>query len=179
MSRKAWKFKAISAQNCVISKKKKKRSSPKFRVIFRPNSEIQRFFRPNSGDLQKKNKKKQKRSSPKLRLIFRPISQIQTFEGGCFRMGGAIFHFTHKIRLNSTKNMQFCTLYKPMGGLEPLSPPPPPGYATAGMLLSGHKSSQCTGIFVVLSSNSTWYYFNSSFIQYHVHTAHPASHEHL
>ena len=29
-------------------------SSPKLRVIFRPNSEIQIFFRPKSGGLQKK-----------------------------------------------------------------------------------------------------------------------------
>ena len=44
-------------------------SSPKLRVIFRPNAEIQTFFRPKSGGLQKK-----KRSSPKLRVIFRPGS---------------------------------------------------------------------------------------------------------
>ena len=36
----------FSAQNQVISKKKKKRSSPKFRVIFRPKSKIQTFFPP-------------------------------------------------------------------------------------------------------------------------------------
>ena len=33
-------------------------SSPKLRVIFRPKSEIQTFFRPKSGGLQKKKKKK-------------------------------------------------------------------------------------------------------------------------
>ena len=49
-------------------------SSPKLRVIFRPNAEIQTFFRPKSGGLQKK-----KRSSPKLRVIFRPKSEIQAF----------------------------------------------------------------------------------------------------
>ena len=55
-------------------------SSPKLRVIFRPKSEIQTFFCPKSGGLQKKKKKKKKkRSSPKLRLIFRPKSEIQTF----------------------------------------------------------------------------------------------------
>ena len=43
-------------------------------MIFRPKSEIQTFFRPKSGDLQKK-----KRPSPKLRVIFRPKSEIQTF----------------------------------------------------------------------------------------------------
>ena len=33
-------------------------SSPKLRVIFRPKSEIQAFFRPKLGGLQKKKKKK-------------------------------------------------------------------------------------------------------------------------
>ena len=50
-------------------------SSPKLRVIFRPKAEIQTFFRPKSGGLQKKKK----RSSPKLRVIFRPKSEIQVF----------------------------------------------------------------------------------------------------
>ena len=62
-------------------KNKKKRSSPKFRVIFRPKSEIQRFFPPkirwSPKKKQKKNKKK--RSSPKFRVIFRPKSEIQSF----------------------------------------------------------------------------------------------------
>ena len=99
------------------------------------------FFRPKLGDLQKKKKKK-KRSSPKLWLLFRPISQIQTFEEGCFRMGGgAIFHFSQKIGLKSTKSMRFCILHKPMGGLEP-----PPGYATAN-----------TGILRALRAVSTYY----------------------
>ena len=69
-------------------------------------------------------KKKKKRSSPISRLIFPPISQIQTFEAGCFRMGGAIFHFSQKIGLKSTKNMRFCILHKPMGGAR--APPPRP-----------------------------------------------------
>ena len=38
-------------------------SSPKLRAIFRPKSEIQTFFRPKSGGLQKKKKKKKKVSS--------------------------------------------------------------------------------------------------------------------
>ena len=44
------------AQIQVVSKKK--RSSPKLRVIFRPKSEIQTFFCQNSGGLQKIKKKK-------------------------------------------------------------------------------------------------------------------------
>ena len=39
-------------------------------------------------------------------------------------MGGSIFNFSQKIGLKSTKNMRFCILHKPMGGLEP-SPAPP------------------------------------------------------
>ena len=69
---------------------------------------------------------KKKRSSPKLTLIFRPNSEIQTFEGGLFSYGGAIFNFSQKIGLKSTKNVRFCILHKPMGGLEPPPAPPPP-----------------------------------------------------
>ena len=107
----------------VVSKKK---SSPKLRLNFRPKSEIHTFFRPRSGGLQKKKKKK---ASPKLRLNFRPKSEIQTFEGGLFSCGGAIFNFSQKLGLKSTKNVRFCILHKPLGGLEP--PPAPLGYATA------------------------------------------------
>ena len=45
------------AQIQVVSKKKK-RSSPKFRVIFRPESEIQTFFSPKFRWSPKKKKKK-------------------------------------------------------------------------------------------------------------------------
>ena len=65
-------------------------SSPKLRAIFRPKSEIQTFFRPKSGGLQKKKK----RSSPKLRVIFRPKSEIQTF-------------FSPKIRWSPRKKKRF------------------------------------------------------------------------
>ena len=56
---------------------------------------------------KKKKKKKKKRSSPKFRAIFHPISQVQTFEGGLFSYGGAIFHFSQKIGLKSTKKHAF------------------------------------------------------------------------
>ena len=39
-------LKQVFAQIQVVSKKKKKRSLPKLRVIFRPKSEIQTFFSP-------------------------------------------------------------------------------------------------------------------------------------
>ena len=53
------------------------KNSDVFTKIESDFSKFKRFFRPNSGGLQKKKKKK--RSSPKLRLIFRPNSEIQTF----------------------------------------------------------------------------------------------------
>ena len=37
---------------------KSRMSSPKLRMIFRPNAEIQTFFRPKSGSLQRKKEKK-------------------------------------------------------------------------------------------------------------------------
>ena len=125
ISRKARKFKGIfRPKSGGLQKKKKKRSSPKLRLIFRPKSEIQTFFPPKIRWSPKK-----KRSSPELRLIFRPKSKIQTFEGGCFPKGGAIFNFSQKIGLKTTKNVRFCILHKPIGGLEP-PPPPPPPFAT-------------------------------------------------
>ena len=39
--------------------------------------------------------------------------------------GGAIFNFSLKIDLKTTKKVRFCILHKPMGGLEPPLPPPP------------------------------------------------------
>ena len=37
--------------------------------------------------------------------------------------GGGIFNFSQKIGLKSIKNVRFCILHKPMGGLEPPSLP--------------------------------------------------------
>ena len=111
-----------------LQKKKKKGLRQNSEWFFGRNPKFKRFFRPKLGDLKKKKKK---RSSPKFRAIFLPISHVQTFEGGSFRMGGVIFHFSQKISLKSTKNMRFCILHKPMGGAR--APPPPPGYATVYM----------------------------------------------
>ena len=162
----------------VSKKKKKKRSSPTLRLIFRPKSEIQRFFppkirwspeikkkglrqnwdwffdrnpkfkgffRPKSGDLQKSKKKVfakietdfsteiQRFFPPKIRWspkkkglrqnwdwFFGQIRKFKRLRGGCFPMGGAIFNFSQKIGLKTTKNVRFCILHEPMG------PPPPP-----------------------------------------------------
>ena len=129
MSRKARKFKAFFRPKLgdLQKKKKKKRSSPKFRVIFRPKSEIQRFFLPKIRWSPKKKKKK-KRSSPKLRLLFRPTSQIQTFEGGLFSNGGGLFSIFHiKSASKAQKACNFAHFTSQWGSS---SPPAPPGYAT-------------------------------------------------
>ena len=57
-------------------KKKKKRSSPKFRVIFRPKSEIQRIFPPK---LEVISKKKKKKVFAKFRVIFGRDPQFKGF----------------------------------------------------------------------------------------------------
>ena len=59
--------------------------------------------------------------------VVRYNSEFQTFEGGCFPMGGAVFNFSPKIDLKTTKKVQFCILHKPIEGG---SGRPPPGYAT-------------------------------------------------
>ena len=76
-------------------------------------------FSAQNQVVSKKIKKKiKKKSSPNLRLIFPPKSEIQTFEGGLFSYGeGAIFNFSLKIGLKTTKKVRFCILHKPLGGV--------------------------------------------------------------
>ena len=81
----------FSAQKHVVSKKKK-RSTPKLSLIFRPESEIQTLFHAESRHLH------------------------HNF-GTQFPLGGgAVFNFSPKIGLKSNKNVRFCILHKPMGG---------------------------------------------------------------
>ena len=116
MSREARKLKGFFLPKLGDLQKKKKRSSPKFSVIFRPK--FKGFFLPKLGDLQKK------RSSPKFREMFLPISQIQTFEGGSFRMGGGLFSIFHrKSASKAQKTCDFAYFTSQWGGGS--SPPPP------------------------------------------------------
>ena len=75
MSRKARKLKGFFRPKLGDLQKKKKRSSPKFRVIFRPKSEIQSFFPPKIRSSSKRKKKKKvftqgpSRFSPELTQI--------------------------------------------------------------------------------------------------------------
>ena len=108
---------------------KKKRSSPKLRLIFRPESEIQTFLQPKNRWSPKKKKKK--RFSPKLRLIFRPKLEIQTFFptasrdllhnfGTQFPLGGGLFSIFHqKLASKAPKTSDFAYFTSQWGRLEP------------------------------------------------------------
>ena len=127
----------FSAQKQMVSKKKKG-SSPKLSLIFRPKSEIQTFFQPNNRWSQKKKKKKKKVFTEFESDFSAKIGNSNAFSHRIttstsrlrypISFGGAVFNFLPKIGLKSNKNVRFCILHKPMGGLEP--PRPPPGYAT-------------------------------------------------
>ena len=67
---------------------KKKRSSPKFRVIFRPSSEIQRIFCPKLGDLQKKKGLHQNWG-----CYFVQFRKFRRLRGAVFEWGGGYFPF--------------------------------------------------------------------------------------
>ena len=108
-------LKVFSAQNQVVSKKKKRSI---LRLIFWPKSQIQRFFfRPKSGGLQKKKKKG---SSPILRLVVRYNSEFQTSEGGLFSYGGGLFLIFHqKSTSKPPKRCDFAYFTSQWGGSSP------------------------------------------------------------
>ena len=89
--------------------------------ISRKPRKLKAFFRPKSGGLQKKKKKKKKGLHRFWDWFFGQNRKSNVWGGGLFSDGGAIFNFSPKICLKSTKNVRFCILHKPMGGL---SPPP-------------------------------------------------------
>ena len=97
----------------MISKKKKKGLHRFWDWFFGQKRKFKRFFRPISGDLQKK---KRKRSSPILRLVFRPISENQMFEGGLF----SIFH--QKSASKAPKTCDFAYFTSQWGGPNPPAP---------------------------------------------------------
>ena len=94
-------------------KKKKKRSSPKFRVIFRPKSKSQRFFLPKIRWSQKKKKK----VFAKIQGDFSSNFAFSNVWGGLF----SIFH--RKSASKAQKTCDFAYFTSQWGGLEP--PPPP------------------------------------------------------
>ena len=147
---KLWSSNVFSAQKQVVSKKEKglRRNWVWF---FGQNRKFKRFFSPKTGGLLKKKKKKvfaeiesdfltkiaysntfSHRITTSTSRLRHPIS----FGRGCFQ-------FFTKNQPKSNKNVRFCILHKPMGGLEP--PPPPPLATllpTAYMLLQWKKYMQ-------------------------------------
>ena len=104
-------------------KKKKKKVFAKLRLIFRPKSKIQRFFPPKIRWFPKKKNKTKVFTEIETGFSAK-FGNSNVWGGGLFFYGGgAIFNFSQKIGLKSTKNVQFCILHKPMGGLEPPRPP--------------------------------------------------------
>ena len=115
-----------------------RRSVRKLRRNVSESSEIQRFFPPKiRWSKKKKNWEWFFGRYPKFKGFYCPklgdlqkkkvFTVIETDFSSNFAnsdvWGGAIFHFSQKIGLKSTKNMRFCILHKPMGGLEPPRPP--------------------------------------------------------
>ena len=101
----------------------------KFRRIFSLKSEVQTLFQPKNRWSQKKKKK----VFAEIETDFPDkIGNSNAFSGRFtastsqlrhpISFGGAVFIFSPKIGLKSTKNVRFCILYRLMGGLEP--PPP-------------------------------------------------------
>ena len=116
-------------------KKKKKRSSPKLRLIFRPKSEIQSFFRPKTGGLQK-NKKKRKVFT-EIETDFPPdIGNSDAFSGRITTctlqlrhpifFGGGCFQFFTKNRPQKHQKHAILHTSQANGGARALPPPPLP-----------------------------------------------------
>ena len=59
--------------------------------------------------------------------------------------GRAVFIFSPKIGLKSTKNVQFCILYRPIGGGGARAPPPPLATVLALRIIALCVSSLCSG----------------------------------
>ena len=95
-------------------------SSPKLRVIFRPKSEIQTFFRPKSGGLQKKKKK----VFTKIEVSFSAgILRLRLVGGDASRNGAELFEIEADF---SAKIVTF----RLVGGMHP-----PPKSATGDIVL--------------------------------------------
>ena len=137
MSRKARKFKAFFRLKLGdLQKKKKKRSSPKFRVIFRPKSEIQRFFPPKIRWSPKKKKKKKEKGLLQNWDYFVQFRKFRRLRGGCFRMGGLFSIFHIKSASKAQKTCDFAYFTSQWGGSSP-----PPGYATVSIWCEVEKNT--------------------------------------
>ena len=98
--------------------------------ISRKARKFKRFFSPKTGGIQKKTKNKKKVFTEIETDFSAKIGNSNAFSGPIttctsqlrhpLSFGrGTVFNFLPKIGLESTKNVCFCILHKPMGGLEP------------------------------------------------------------
>ena len=107
-----------------LQKKKKKRSSPKFRVIFWPKSKIQSFFPPKIRWSPKKKKKVFTKIEAAISCNF---ANSDVWGGAVFEWGGYFPFFTEN-RPQKHKKHAILHTSQANGGARA---PPPPGYATA------------------------------------------------
>ena len=161
-------------------KKKKKRSSPKFRVIFWPKSKIQTFFPPKIGWSPKKKKKvfaklqsdfsaeiqnsnvfsaqnwviSKKKKKGLRQNSGRFFFQFCKFKRtrGLFSYGGGYFPFSTENRPQKHKKHAILHTSQANGGAR--APPAPPGYATACLPVPG----LC---FPFSFPNGSWLSFNA------------------
>ena len=82
---------------------------------------FKRFFRPKSGDLQKKKKKGLRQNSGRFFFQFR---MFKRFRGGSFRMGGGYFPFLTENRPQKHKKHAILHTSQANGGAR--APPAPP-----------------------------------------------------
>ena len=109
------KFKRFLRPNSGGLQKKKKRSSPKLRVIFRPKSKIQTFFSP---EFRWSPKKKKKKVFTKIETDFSPDSlRLGRWGGGASRNGAELF----EIEANFSAKI---VTFRLVGGMHPPHPPP-------------------------------------------------------
>ena len=95
------------------------------RRIIRPKSEIPTVFRPKNRWSPKKKKKVINRN---WKGFFGEIGNSNNYSGRITAtpsplqhpnpFGGAVFIFWAKLDLKTSKNVRFCILFRPMGGLE-------------------------------------------------------------
>ena len=118
MPRKTRKFKGFFLPK-LGDLQKKKRSSPKFRVIFRPKSEIQRFFPPKI------------RWSPKKKKVFAKIQSDFSSNfansdvwGGALFVWGGLFSIFHRKSASKAQKRAILHTSQANGGAR--APPPPP-----------------------------------------------------
>ena len=119
--------------------KKKKGLHRNWDGFFAQNRKFKRFFRPKTDDLQKKKSLHRNWDGffGQFQTLLPPRSRQFPHNFVTESLpGGAVFIFRAKIGLKSTKNVQFCILFRPIGGARA-----PPAYATVSEAVGSCKKS--------------------------------------